>query len=207
MLHIYTFASQALENHLYNIQIQWYCWWVGNKKSRGCACRSFLFLRSAQGCGRHWRNVFGYSLYKVLTLSKTSLHILQSRCIATWSPTEAVFFFFFSFFSFLWIPLNIQKFLFPEFESLWREKKQQKRATEIKSSKKRRQRCGENGTEEVEETDTLFPRWTPKTFLMNLKWTGGLLLMHALHSWTWTICSQAGWLSPSKNSLTICFII
>lgn len=94
MLHtIYISAKQALESHRYNIQIQWYCWWVGNKNSHLTACKKpffFFFFLSIQCWGRQRRNVFGYSLYKVLLYRntnarrlKTFLHmnILQSNCI------------------------------------------------------------------------------------------------------------------------------
>lgn len=113
---MYISAKQALESHHYNIQIQWYCWWVGNKNLPpfNRLQRLFFFpfnsvLRKAR------RNVFGYSLYKVLLYRntnarrlKTFLHmnILQSNCIITSSCYRSCILIFHE------LGLNIQRIFF-----------------------------------------------------------------------------------------------
>lgn len=152
---MYISAKQALESHRYNIQIQWYCWWVGNKNSHLTACEKNLFLSfqfsAEEGKGGMFSvtacTKFSCTEIQMPDALKTFLHmnILQSNCIATSSCTEAVF-------SFPWIRLNIQRifFLFPEFELPWRKgplRYSERRTTDGEKERKRARK------EEVEKID------------------------------------------------------
>lgn len=110
---IYTAAKQALESHHYNIQIQWYCWWVGNQKSHWTACQSLSFL-SIQCCGRHRRNVFGLQPVQRSPVQKYKCETLEDifayeHFTVSLHRSFLVYRSWFSHFS--WIRLNIQRIL------------------------------------------------------------------------------------------------
>lgn len=129
MLHtIYTSAKQALESHYYNIQIQWYCWWVGNKNSHLTACKSLFFIfqfSAVEGIG---------GMFSVTACTKFSCTEIQMRdawrhfCIWTFYSLTASQLprvqKLYSHFS--WIRLNIQRIFFS-----WVWIAVTKRATEI----------------------------------------------------------------------------